>query len=60
MDRSLSGFSIHGISQAKMELPFPSLGDLADPEIEMASLASPALAGGFFIAEHPGKPYPNL
>ena len=50
MDRSLSGFSIHGISQAKMELPFPSLGDLPDPGIEMASLGSPAMAGRFFIA----------
>ena len=29
-------------------LPFPSPGDLPDPEIEPASLTSPALAGGFF------------
>ena len=29
-------------------LPFPSLGDLPDPEVEPMSLASPALAGGFF------------
>jgi len=29
-------------------LPFPSLGDLPDPEVEPTSLASPALAGGFF------------
>ena len=28
------------------ELPFPSLGDLPDPEIEPVS---PALAGGFFF-----------
>ena len=28
--------------------PFPSLGDLPDPEIESVSLMSPALAGGFF------------
>ena len=33
-------------------LPFPPLGDLPDPGIE---LASPALAGGFFITEPPGK-----
>ena len=30
-------------------LPFPSLGNLPDPEIEPVSLMSPALAGGFFI-----------
>ena len=34
-------------------LPFPSPGDLPDPEIE---LASPALADGFFTAVPPGKP----
>ena len=33
-------------------LPFPSLGDLPYPGIE---LASPALAGGFFTTEPPGK-----
>ena len=34
-------------------LPFPSPGDLPDPGIEPAS---PALAGGFFTTEPPGKP----
>ena len=29
-------------------LPFPSPGDLPDPEIEPMSLMSPALSGGFF------------
>ena len=29
-------------------LPLPSPGDLPDPGIEPMSLASPALAGGFF------------
>ena len=29
-------------------LPFPSPGDLSDPEIEPTLLVSPALAGGFF------------
>jgi len=29
-------------------LPFPPPGDLPDPGIQPASLASPALAGGFF------------
>ena len=33
-------------------LPFPS-GDLSDPGIEPTS---PALAGGFFTTEPPGKP----
>ena len=34
-------------------LPFPSPGDLPDPRIRPAS---PALAGGLFTAEPPGKP----
>ena len=29
-------------------LPCPSLGDLPNPGIELSSLMSPALAGGFF------------
>ena len=38
-------------------LPCPPAGDLPDPGIEPKSLESPALAGGFFIAVPPGKPY---
>ena len=34
-------------------LPFPSPGNLPDPGIEPIS---PALAGGFFTPEPPGKP----
>ena len=34
-------------------LPVPFPGDLPGPRIE---LMSPALAGGFFTAEPPGKP----
>ena len=34
-------------------LPFPSPGDLPDPEIKPLS---PELAGGFFTTEPPGKP----
>ena len=34
-------------------LPFPFPGDLSHPEIEPKS---PALAGGFFTTEPPGKP----
>ena len=37
-------------------LPFPTLGDLPNPGTETARLASPALAGGFFTTEAPGKP----
>ena len=36
-------------------LPFPSPGDFLDSGIEVMSLASPALAGGFFTTEPPGK-----
>jgi len=32
-------------------------GDLSDPRIEPMSPASPALAGGFFTTEPPGKPF---
>ena len=35
--------------------PFPSSGDLPDPGIEPVSPTSPALAGGFFTSESPGK-----
>ena len=38
-------------------LPFPSLRELPNPGIEPAS---PALAGGFFTNEPPGKPSTNL
>ena len=37
-------------------LPFPTSGDLPDPEIKPISLASPALAGGFFGTAPPRKP----
>ena len=37
-------------------LSFPTPGDLSDPEIKPESLASPTLAGGFFVTEPPGKP----
>ena len=35
------------------ELPFPTLGSLPEPRIKPMS---PALAGGFFTTEPPGKP----
>ena len=37
-------------------LLFPLPGDLPDPGFELEFPVSPALAGGFFIAEPPGKP----
>ena len=37
------------------ELPFPTLGDLPDPGIKPGSLATPVLAGQFFITEPPGN-----
>ena len=36
-------------------LPFPPPGNLLDPVIEPESLASPALAGGFFTTEDKSK-----
>ena len=37
-------------------LPFPPPGNLPDPGIKPVSLVPPALAGGFFTTEPPGKP----
>ena len=37
------------------QLPFLSPGDLPNPGIELVSLVSPALAGGFSTTELPGK-----
>ena len=55
MHCSLPGSSIHGIFLARM-LEWP--GDLPDPGIELMSLVSPALAGGFFTwgcVSHPSS-----
>ena len=55
MDCSLPGFSIHGISQARIlewvAIPFP--GDLPDPGIKPRS---PALQADALLSEPPGKP----
>ena len=50
--------SVHGIFQAGVleELPFPPPWDLPNAGIKPVSLTSPALAGGFFTTEPPGKP----
>ena len=37
-------------------LPFLTPGDLLDPGIKPVSLVFPALVGGFFTTEPPGKP----
>ena len=44
------GSTVHGDSPGKIwsGLPCPPPGDLPDPGIELISLLSPALAGGFF------------
>ena len=39
-------------------VPFPLSGDLPNPGIKSISLESPALVGGFFTTEPPGKPFP--
>ena len=53
MDCSLTGSSVHGISQAKILewVPFSSPRDLPGPEVEPAS----PIAGGFFTIEPQGK-----
>ena len=58
MDCSLPGSSVHGIFQTRILewLPFPSPGDLSDPEIKPSFFASPALVGRIFTTEPPGKP----
>ena len=50
IEHSPPGSSAHRILQARYwsRLPLPSPGDLPDAGIETVSLASPALAGGFF------------
>ena len=50
----LPGFSVHGISQAGILewVEIPSLGIFPTQD----QTTSPALAGGFFTTEPPGKP----
>ena len=54
MDCSLPGYSVHGISQARILewVAFSSPGDLANPGIKPMF---PVLAGRFFTTETPGK-----
>ena len=57
MDCSPPGPSVHGILQERIlqRLSCPLSGDLPDPGIELMSLMSAALAGGFFIASALGE-----
>ena len=50
MDCSPPGFSVHWILQARILefLPCPPPEDFPNPEIELTSLMSPALASEFF------------
>ena len=52
---NLPGSSVHGTSQARIleQVATSFFGDLPDPGIEPKS---PALAGGFFTTEPPGRP----
>ena len=54
MDCSPPGFPVHGFPRHEYwsGLPFPLPRNLPDPRIEPQS---PALAGGFFTTESPGK-----
>ena len=61
MDYNPPDFSVHGIFQArileyKSGVPFPPPRDLPHSVIKPTSPSSPALAGGFFTTEPPGKP----
>ena len=59
MDSSPPGFSVHGLSQARIlewvAISF-SRGSSQPRDQTLTSLMSPALAGGFFITEPPEKP----
>ena len=59
MDWSLPGFSVHRFSRQEYwnELPCPPPGDFPELGVELVSLMSTALAGGFFYhLRHLGNP----
>ena len=58
MDCSPPGSSVHGILQARVLewVAIPSSRGLPDPGIELASLSSPALVGGFSTTDPLRKP----
>ena len=61
MDYSLPGSSVHGIFQARiLECVSVSFSrGLPYPGTKLVSLVSPALAGGLFATQPPGKPKKN-
>ena len=65
MDRSPTGFSVHGILQARIleQVAMPSSRESSQPRIKPTSLTSPAVAGGFFTTSatweaHKLRPFP--
>ena len=62
MDCSPPGSCVHEFYRREYwsGCPFSSPGDLPHSGIELASLASPALAAGFFTIAPPGKPHVPL
>ena len=58
-DCSLSGFSVHGISQSRILkcLPFPPLGDLPNPGTEPISPMSPVFQADSLSLSHWGCLY---
>ena len=58
VDCSLPDPSVHGILQAPIQewVAMPSSKGSSQSRDQTASLPSPALAGGFFTTELPGKP----
>ena len=58
-DCSLPGSSVRGIFQARILewIAIPYSGDFPDPGTEPTSLASPALAGGFFTSSVTCEPF---
>ena len=53
MDCSLSGFSVHGILQARISewVTIPPPGDLPNPGIKSMPLTSPESAGMLFVTD---------
>ena len=56
VDCSSPGSSVHGVFQART---LEWVATLSNPRVEPMSPASPALAGGLFATESPGKPIPQ-
>ena len=59
MDCSPPGSAAHGSFQARILewVPFHTPGELPNPGIEIASLMSPALTGGFFTNSVTWEPH---